>query len=45
MFMMINEDHCFYVKKSESDLVILFLYVDDFLLAEKSLEYVLTTKE
>ena len=44
-FEMIDEDHCIYVKRSDTKFVILTLYVDDILLAGNNVEYLLTIKE
>ena len=41
---MMEEDHCVYLKCSNSDFVILSLYVDDILLAENNKEMIDTTK-
>ncbi|KAK9108126.1 hypothetical protein Syun_024137 [Stephania yunnanensis] len=43
-FVMIDEDHCVYVKRSNSKFVILSLYVDDILLAGNNEEYLITIK-
>ena len=42
---MINEDHYVHVKRSKHLFIILSLYVDDFLLALNSKEFVLTIKK
>ena len=39
-FIMINEDHCVYIKRSKDKLIIMSLYVDDILIAGNSKEYV-----
>ena len=39
-FNMINEDHHVYMKRSKNKFVILYLYVDDILIAENDKEYV-----
>ena len=44
-FVMIGEDHCIYVKRSQEEFVILSLYVDDILLAGNSKEYLMMIKE
>ena len=44
-FEMMDEDYCVYVKRLNDKLVILTLYVDDILLAENNMEYLLTIKE
>ena len=41
---MIDEDNCVYMKRSETDFVILSLYVDDILLAGNSLTFVKAIK-
>jgi len=41
---MIDEDYCVYMKRSETDFVILSLYVDDILLAGNSLTFVKAIK-
>ena len=43
-FDMINEDHCVYMKRSETDFVVLSLYVDDILLDRNSLTFVKAIK-
>jgi hypothetical protein len=44
-FLMIEEDHCIYVKRSEGSFIILSLYVDDILLAGNNKEFIKTIKE
>jgi hypothetical protein len=44
-FLMIEEDHCVYVKRSEGSFIILSLYVDDILLAGNNKEFIKTIKE
>uniref|UniRef100_A0A2N9FVA6 Integrase catalytic domain-containing protein n=1 Tax=Fagus sylvatica TaxID=28930 RepID=A0A2N9FVA6_FAGSY len=44
-FLMIEEDHCVYVKRSEGSFIILSLYVDDILLAGNDKEFIKTIKE
>uniref|UniRef100_A0A2N9FDK1 Integrase catalytic domain-containing protein n=1 Tax=Fagus sylvatica TaxID=28930 RepID=A0A2N9FDK1_FAGSY len=44
-FLMIEEDHCVYVKRSEGSFIILLLYVDDILLAGNNREFIKTIKE
>ena len=44
-FEMIDEDHCIYVKRSDNKFVILTLYVDDILLVENNVEYLLAIKK
>ena len=41
---MMKEDHCVYLKRSNSGFVILSLYVDDILLAENNKKMIDTTK-
>ena len=43
--MMINEDHCIYVKRQEDNFIIMSLYVDDILIAGNKMELVNTIKE
>ena len=42
---MMEEDHCVYLKRSNSDFIILSLYVDDILLASNSKEMIDTAKK
>jgi hypothetical protein len=44
-FLMIEENHCVYVKRSEGSFIILSLYVDDILLAGNDKEFIKTIKE
>ena len=44
-FTMIDEDHCVYMKCSGSKFVIITLYVDDILIAERDLSYVNQIKQ
>ena len=44
-FEMMDEDHYIYVNRSNDKFVILTLYVDDILLVENNMEYLLTIKE
>ena len=44
-FVMIEEDHCVYIKRSQEVFIIMSLYVDDILLAGNSKEYLMTIKE
>ena len=44
-FMMIEEDHCVYTKRSKGSFIILSLYVDDILLASNDTEMIVATKE
>ena len=39
-FIMIDEDHCVYIKRSKDQFVILLLYVDDILIAGSNMEFV-----
>ena len=39
-FIMIDEDHCVYIKRSKDKFIIMSLYVDDILIAGNSKEYV-----
>ena len=41
---MVEEDHCVYVKWSKESFLILFLFVDDILLAENDKEMIVSTK-
>ena len=43
-FMMIDEDHCVYIKRSNDQFVIISLYVDDILIAGSNMELVNTVK-
>ena len=40
-----EEDHCMYLKRSNSDLVILSLYIDDILLVGNNKDMINTTKK
>ena len=42
--MMVEEDHCVYVKRSKESFLILSLYVDDILLAGNDKEMIVATK-
>ena len=42
---MMEENHCIYIKKIEEGFFILFLYVDDILLAENNLKMINAVKE
>ena len=44
-FVMIDEDHCVYVKRSGDCFAILFLYVDDILLAANNTDFLTTIKK
>ena len=44
-FLMIEEDHCVYVKRSERSFIILSLYVEDLLLAGNNKAFIKTIKE
>uniref|UniRef100_A0A2N9GZ66 Integrase catalytic domain-containing protein n=1 Tax=Fagus sylvatica TaxID=28930 RepID=A0A2N9GZ66_FAGSY len=44
-FLMIEEDRCVYVKRSEGSFIILSLYVDDILLSGNNKEFIKTIKE
>ena len=44
-FEMMDEEYCVYVKRSNDKFMILTLYMDDILLAENNVEYLLTIKE
>ena len=39
-FIMIDEDHCVYIKRSKDKFIIMSLYVDDILIASNSKEYI-----
>jgi len=43
-FMMIEEDHCVYVKRSKSNFLILSLYADDILLGENNKKMIVATQ-
>jgi hypothetical protein len=42
---MMEEDHCVYLKRSNNSFIILFLYVDDILIARNSKEMIDTAKK
>ena len=42
---MMEEDYCIYLKRSNNDFVLLFLYVDDILLVRNSKEMIDTAKK
>jgi hypothetical protein len=44
-FTMMEEDHCVYLKRSNNSFIILFLYVDDILIARNSKEMIDTAKK
>ena len=45
IFLMIEEDHCVYVKRSNGIFLILSLYVDDIFLARNDMDLIDSTKK
>ena len=40
VFIMIDEDHCVYIKRNKDKYLLLSLYMDDILIARNDMEYV-----